>query len=274
VRRRHVALVCVATLLTAGGCRKDEPADPAAIATTSSYAECLARELLGPAEPIFRLSGPGMCPGHFDILPSQASQLRGCRVLVRFDFQKSLDERLSNLVEGGLQIISLKVPDGLCRPQSYLAGCRQLAEALVAAGLVDKAQADARLADLRKRMDQLADWADQQVRRAGLRGRPVLASGHQAAFCRSLGLNVVATFSAADSALPREIDRAAEAGRKAGVRMVIANLPEGRRLADSLAERVGADVVVFANFPEPNRKHAFDELVRSNVTQLISAGQP
>ena len=62
------------------------------------------------------------------------------------------------------------------------------------------------------------------------------------------------------------------AGAQAGnVKLLIANLPEGRRAADMLAERLGVKVVVFDNFPRSGGATAFDELVRGNVADLADA---
>ena len=84
-----------------------------------------------------------------------------------------------------------------------------------------------------------------------LPGCPVLASGHQADFCRWLGLRVVKEISSADNSRVVDLDEAIKAGEAAGVRVIVANEPEGRRAADAVADRLQARVVVFANFPEP-----------------------
>jgi ABC-type Zn uptake system ZnuABC Zn-binding protein ZnuA len=101
----------------------------------------------------------------------------------------------------------------------------------------------------------------------------VLASGHQADFCRWLGLKMVAEISSADSSSIRDLDEALKAGEAAGVRIVVANEPEGRRAADALTERLHARVVVFANFPQPDKEAAFDDLVRRNLAALLNAGE-
>ena len=265
-----LTLLC---LLAAGpsGCRNatDRPDPP--VAASNSLLECAARDLLGDATPVLRLAEPGMCPGHFDIRPSQVDQLRRCRLLLRLDFQKSLDRKLSGAKEAGLAIAEIRIPGGLCEPDSYLAACRQTAEALIAAGLLDRPAADERLDEITRRMAELASRCQQRA--AGLKNEPVVASVHQEAFCRWLGLRPVATFSGADSAGVGQVDAAIREGELAGARLVIANLPEGRRVADALAERLGAKVVVFGNFPALGKGDAsFDDLLTANVAALTEAG--
>ncbi len=266
-RYRAILAFCLPVLIVAAGCGRKETSPPPAVATSTSYLECAAREFLEDGEPVLRLAGPGMCPGHFDIRPSQIEQLRTCRMLLRQDFQASLEAKLSDLKAAGLQIASIKIPGGLCEPESYLCACRQTADAFVAAGLLDRPAADDRLEKVAERMASLGEWAKGQMEAAKLKDAPVLAGKHQAAFCRFLGLNVVATFRGSDTAGISEIDAAVRSARSAGAKIIIANLPVGRRLADSLAERLGAKVVVFGNFPTGD---GFDKLIRDNVTKLVA----
>lgn len=112
-----------------------------------------------------------------------------------------------------------------------------------------------------------------QVSDARLVKTPVVASRHQEEFCRLLGLDVVATLGSADTARASMLDRAVAEGEQAGVKWIIANRPEGRRLADVVADRLGARVLMFDNFPEPGRSEAFDRLVRANVCVLVEGAR-
>ncbi|NLF30133.1 MAG: zinc ABC transporter substrate-binding protein [Planctomycetes bacterium] len=261
-----LVLLCVAVI--AAGCRRS--AAPSSVAATNSMLECAARDLLGEAAPVLRLAEPGMCPGHFDIRPSQVAALRRCRVLLRFDFQRAIDGKLAGAIDEGLVIAEIRVPGGLCEPASYTAACRQTADALVGAALLDRTGADERLERIADRMEQRQVECRRRVE--ALAGMPVVASAHQEAFCRWLGLDVVATFSAADTAGVGQVDQAVRRGEAAGAKLVIANGPEGRKLADALAERLGTPVVVFGNFPALDRGHAcFDDLLAANVAALVEA---
>jgi zinc transport system substrate-binding protein len=245
-----------------------------AMVVSSSYLAAAVHEVMGEGEPVMVLAEPGMCPGHFDLRPSQVRRLRASRLLVRFHFQRSLDARIGVSEGVGPRIVSVTVTGGMCEPASYLDACRQVAEALVEQERLSAAAAEERLAAVAERMDLLAEWSAGELQRGALQDQPVLCSGHQAAFCRWLGLRVVATFSAGDTAPPSEIDQAIKAGEADGVSLIVANRPEGRQMADALADRLNARVVVFGNFPESNKPGAFEELVRYNVTSLIEVMQP
>jgi ABC-type Zn uptake system ZnuABC Zn-binding protein ZnuA len=246
-------------------------AQAAPLAVSSPYLEAAVREVLQREVPLVRLAGPAMCPGHFDMRPSQIADLARCRLLVRFDFQQAIDEKLRSRSGAVPHTLAVTAPNGLCVPESYLSACRQIADHFVAAGEMSAEEAQNRLNQLAERLAKLEAAVGGKIDKAGLRGASVLASGHQAAFCRWLGLRVVGTFSGADTVGLREIEQAAKAGGAAQVALVIANEPEGRRLADALADRLGARVVVFGNFPAAEQPRAFDALVQRNLAALLAA---
>ena len=253
------------------GCRPSGPVtNRPKLAVTNTYLESAARDLLGDGVTIIRLAEPGMCPGHFDLRPSQVTDLQSCRMLLRFEFQKSLDEKISPSGTNRLAVVAVAIPGGLCRPESYAAACGQVAEAFVASGWLSATEAQRRLRQIAERLERRSAWAKEQIAQAGLAGQPVLASAHQKDFCAWLGLKVVAEFRPADAARVSELDAAIVAGQSAAVKLIVANLPEGRRTADALAERLGVRVVVFGNFPELNNgRVSFDQLLEGNVTALL-----
>ena len=245
------------------------------LATTTSYLEAAARDLLGDDITVLRLAEPGTCPGHFDMRPSQVTELLRCRALLRFDFQKSLDAKLTGANTNQPRVVEIAVRKGMGLPDTYLAVCRQTADGLVALGLLSRTNADARLQAVISRLDALSRDATNRVAQAGICGSPVIASGHQRDFCEWLGLKVAASFRAADTASISEIEEAIRAGKLAQIKLVIANLPEGRRTADALSDRLKAKVVVFENFPAlRNGRVSFDEMLATNIAALHKAATP
>jgi hypothetical protein len=76
------------------------------------------------------------------------------------------------------------------------------------------------------------------------------------------------------SAARRTRNRAIQAAETGGARLVIANRPEGREVADALADRLGGPVVVFDNFPPSGEADGFDRMLRRNVRALVEAVPP
>jgi len=269
---RETSFLMLAVVLAMTGCRSKDSSPASGVAATNSYLEAAVRDVLGEDRPVLRLSGPGMCPGHFDVRPSQIEALRGCRLLLRFDFQKSMDSKLAKLRGDGFSIVEVCPTGGLCEPSTYVATCRQVAQALASRDLADRSLADARLAEITRRVGRTASRCRSRISAAGLAGAPVVASRHQEAFCRWLGLEVVGSYRGADVESPKQLSQVVRAAKGAGAKLVIANLPEGTRSAETIAAHLGGAVVVFDNFPAVSAgRMSFDGLVATNVARLVEA---
>jgi zinc transport system substrate-binding protein len=257
------------------GCRQSSRSVGPSIATTTSYLEAAAHDLLGDDLPVVRLAEPGTCPGHFDMRPSQMVDLRRCRALLRFDFQESLDAKLAGDGTSGPHVAEITLRGGMCRPESYLSACRQVADHFTKMGLLAHTNSETRLQAIAARLEALSQEVSHRVAQAHLIGLPVISSGHQRDFSEWLGLRVVTTFRAADTASIAEIEEAIDAGKLGQVKLVIANRPEGRRTADALAERLKARVVVFENFPAlRDGRVSFDAMLQTNVGALRQTAAP
>jgi zinc transport system substrate-binding protein len=257
----------------AGGCRQDEgPRTAAEIAVTNSYLQCVVQDLCPEGTEVLCLAPPGMCPGHFDIAPAQVRQLRNCRMLLLFDFQESVADRLTRLRDDGLAMPLVPAPAGLCVPDNYLATCQRVAAILSAAYPEQVPHFQEHLAAVTVRLEVLAAELRAAVAGTGLTAAPVLTSQHQEQFVRWLGLRPVSTFIGSDLETVAGIDHCLKQAASTEVRFVIANRQEGTSLAEALAERLQARAVVFSNFPASGAGDAaFDRLCRDNVELLLGA---
>jgi len=275
----YLLLLFVAASGYTGGCnsRKQET-DQTEIAVTNSYLQCAAEDLCQGQTDILCLTPSGMCPGHFDISPAQVNQLCSCRILLLFDFQQRIEESLLRLKDQGLKTGVIQASQGLCIPATYLAACRQVEHYLSLEYPENQAVYQQRIKQIEERMDTLSRELLREVNKAGLESTPVLVSHRQSQFCAWLGLKILDTFTSSDTETVANIHRCLEKAQVASVRFVIANRQEGADLAEALAQRLGAKVAVFSNFPDvdnwPARNGGFDRLVRENVRVLLDAKNP
>jgi ABC-type Zn uptake system ZnuABC Zn-binding protein ZnuA len=267
-----LALSVVCGLLATGCEKKTDTENHADIAVTNSYLGCAVLDLYGDDTEVLCLAPPGMCPGHFDISPSQVKQLCDCRVLLLFDFQKQVAETLSRMKEQGLKTAFVEESGGLCVPETYLTVCRKISEILSNEYPERKARYQQRLQVIENDLRQLQQELFEQIRLAGISSAKVLASDHQADFANWLGLETIATFIGSDIETVTGIDHCIRKAEGQDIRFVIANKQEGTALAKALAERLGARAVVFSNFPEfRGQASGFDILLRANVEALLQA---
>ncbi len=262
------------------------PTAQPAIAVTSSYLLAALQEIYPHPDKIICLAPPGSCPGHFDISPATIKKLADCDVLFRFTFQHALDGKLSYFTQRGLKIYSIPVGQGMCIPDTYLAVCQNVCTTMQR--LYPQYQADyqQRLAHSKRRLHKLSLQLRNRINKFQLTNQPVLASIHQAAFARWLGLNVAGTFTSSELATISSIENSLRQARTSKVKYIIANTPTSVKVARTLAEKTTAQMVIFSNFPIPatttphptdnnnnntQARHIFDTLLQNNVDTLIRA---
>jgi len=268
-----LALLLLSCFITGCENRDSEQTQPV-IAVTNSYLQSAVKDLCTEQTDILCLAPPGMCPGHFDISPAQVKQLCKCRILFLFDFQNRLENSLMRIKERGLKTASVNAPQGFCLPKTYLEVCKDVCNILSAEYPDKEAQLQRRLKLIEERLKNISDEVSMKIKQAGVESDGVLSSEHQAEFARWLGLDVVATFVGSDTETVSNISRCLEKARENEVRFVIANKQEGTGIADALAERLGAETVVFSNFPEVNNgPDSFDQLLLKNVRTLLEAAE-
>lgn len=246
----------------------------ATLGVSSSWLECCLRDMVGSNVDVVRICPPGACPGHFDLSPGTFLRLSSCRALFLFPFQEALREKLPGQDNGkqGLSVLVVRVPEGLCVPAHYLSACEDIGNQLSQMEMSTTETCSTALGRVRGRMAALEQSVRKRARAARLEGAKVLSSCRQAAFCRWLGLDPVGEFGGGESVSPLEAERLSQLGTRSGVRFVVASLQEGTRYAEVLAQRTGATLVVFSNFPSmADGQETFDALVEANLSELLRA---
>jgi zinc transport system substrate-binding protein len=215
---------------------------------------------------IVRLIPPGSCPGHFDLSPRTVPVLRRARLVIRHDFQESLDGKLRKLGGESLRVYAVPTKGSLLVPANHTALSADLSEALAAIWPGHRkalqVQRDAVAA-------QLATMGKKAVARARpWRGMPVLASAMQQGFCSWLGLSVVQTLPRPDDTSPRQLARLL----RSDAALVVGNLQSDAKGARSLAQRKGVPVAVLSNFPT-QAEDGYRKLLAANLDKLEAAWQ-
>ncbi|MBN2183146.1 MAG: zinc ABC transporter substrate-binding protein [Sedimentisphaerales bacterium] len=268
-----VSISCLFLLIGCGD-RSSDSTEPE-IASANSYISAAIKDLCGKEQQILSLVPPGMCPGHFDISPSQVSRLRNCKILLAFDFQQNFGENIKRINDRGLEFHTVTPAPGLCIPETYVSITKQIAATLSEQNPSRKANYESKLAEIETRMEQLGKELSEDIELSGLKNTKVIASQHQAEFARWLGLDVMGTFLNSDAETPKNLNQLLQDTTGDSIRFVIANKQEGTALASALAERLEAQLVIFGNFPESDDEQdnlpAFDSLLRKNIRALSGA---
>jgi len=259
------------------GCKNNNNEPTPDIAVANSYLSAVVKDLCGNQQQVFDLVPPGMCPGHFDISPSQVNLLCNCKILFVFDFQKNIEKAIPRIKERGLKVSTVKSESGMCVPETYLSTARQVATALSEQKPLQKKHYESRLIEIEQRLNTLSENIVKRINKSELRGTKVITSGRQAEFAKWLGLDYVSTFAGRDTVTPAQIDQYLQAARESQIKIVIANKQEGTEMAETLADHLNVKCVVFSNFPGNDKQHTavagYDDLVTENINRLIEAMQ-
>ena len=261
-------LIILSVFLAFTGCGKiDDNENTADIAVTNTYIQSAVQDFLGNDKSVFCLTSPGMCPGHFDVSPGQLTKLCKCKMLLYFDWQEAIEKSMVRVKRQGVKFYAVSALPGMCLPSSYLQTCRDVFEALSKTYPEEKDNLTKKMVEIEQRLTILEKQIGEKITQAKLKGEKVVCSRHQELFAKSLGFDVVATFAGVDTESISNIQQSIDKAKGQTIRFVIANKQEGTALAKALADRLGAKVILFSNFPETN----FDELVSTNLNQLLEA---
>lgn len=257
------------------GCKNNNDEPMPDIAVANSYLSAVVKDICGNQQQVFDLVPPGMCPGHFDISPSQVNLLCNCKILFVFDFQKNIENAIPRIKERGLKVCTVTPSPGMCIPETYLSIVKQVAAALSEQQPSQKKHYESRLKEIERRLDNLSQDLADSVQESGLQGTKVITSEHQAEFTKWLGLDCVSTFAGRDTITPAQIDNSLQEARENQIKLVIANKQEGTEMAKTLADHLNVKSVVFSNFPSNDEQNTavagYDHLVTENINRLIEA---
>ena len=104
LRRVIVSIAIAMAFLSLDGCKHNsQSCSEAEIAAGNTYIQSAVEAICGDDMDVFGLVSGGMCPGHFDISPSQVSQLSRSKVLLVFDFPSAVKQDRSGLQEHHLR---------------------------------------------------------------------------------------------------------------------------------------------------------------------------
>jgi len=238
------------------------------LVVTTSMLECAAREILpesGDIE-IFRLLPPSSCPGHFDISPRVIPMLRSAVLVLRHDYQKVLDGKLSDMGAGDISTMAVATEGTPLRPSNYLTLVKRIGAELERAFPDIRETVSRKCSEVEVRVEKLSAAIGKTA--APWRGTPIIVAEHQREFCEWLGFETAGVLKRPEDTSPRDVERLLSVKAE----MVVANLQEGVQGAFSLGDRMNIPVAVLSNFPgvEGYGKDYY-QLVESNVKRLEEA---
>ncbi len=246
-----------------------EEKKPLVIATTS-IGKDFAKQVGGDMVEVYTITPSGLCPGHYDVKPSDAQAVSEASLVIYHGIEPWLEKLIQ--ASGNKDIIKVRTQGEWNVPPNAARMVEEIEEALIE---VDSTNADfyrANALSLRENIDQLAKEIQEEAVNQGVSGTKVIVMRWQKAFVSWLGLEVVADYPPPEMVSVKEATDLVKVGREEKVALVIDNLQSGTGFGAKIAYKIGAVHVILSNFPGavPYTQN-YQQMIRHNADQLLEA---
>ena len=267
-----IAVLILTSIFTLSSCDQ-QTAD--IMAGTSLIANIIQDVADGKLEPR-TLIPPGVCPGHYDVKPSDIEALANSRALFIHDYQQNF-QNINGAIEAAenpdLVITVLNVTGNWMVPAVQAEAVDKIAQAL---GEIDPENATYYQEEAVERMQVILDKGEEVEGRlsdAGVEDVKVICAEMQQGFVRWAGFNITATFGRPEDLSPADVNQLITEAEQAGVVLVIDNLQSGSTtLGASVQQDIEAIPVTISNFPGGlENTETWEKAIDKNVDLLLEA---
>jgi len=279
MRRRILIGMLVAALvgipMTLSGCAQH--AQPSTdIVAGSSLISNIIQDVAGDRVETRTLIPPGVCPGHYDVKPSDIEALANSDALFIHDYQQYF-QNIKGAIEAAenpdLVITVLNVTGNWMVPSVQAEAVDKIAQALGEIDPENAAYYQQRATDREQAILAHGEEVENELQGAGVEGVKVLCAEMQAGFVSWAGFGIVATFGRPEDLTPAQVADLIDQGQEAGAALIIDNLQSGSTtLGASLGQDVEAIPVTISNFPGGlEETETWEKAIDKNVDLLLGA---
>jgi zinc transport system substrate-binding protein len=223
---------------------------------------------------------PGVCPGHYDVKPSDIVALANCTALFIHDYQQSF-ATITDAVAAATQdnpalnITVISVPGNWMIPTVQAEAVSAIAHALEQLYPENAASYRQSAAEREQAILAYGNKAKNELEQAEVDGVKVICADMQADFVSWAGFDIVATFGRPEDLGLAAMDQLASEARQAGAVLIIDNLQSGSTtLGASIAGDVNAIPVTMSNFPGGlANTETWEKAIYENINRLLAAMQ-
>lgn len=219
---------------------------------------------------------PGVCPGHYDVKPSDIVALANSKALFIHNYQQNY-QNIVGAIEAAdnpdLIITVLNVTGNWIVPSVQAEAVSKIAQAL---GEIDPENAAYYEEKAEERVQAILDKGEEvedRLLEAGLGEVKVICAAMQEGFVRWAGFDVVATFGRPEDLTPTQVAELIGEAQETGVALVIDNLQSGATtLGASMEQDIEAIPVTISNFPGGlENTGTWEKAIDKNVDLLLEA---
>jgi len=219
---------------------------------------------------------PGVCPGHYDVKPSDIEALANSKAIFIHDYQQSF-QNIAGAIEAAenpdLVITVINVTGNWMVPAVQAEAVDKIAQALGEIDPENAAYYQGKAAERAQAILAKGEEVEDSLLEAGLEEVKVICADMQQGFVKWAGFDVVATFGRPEDLTPAEMKELIDTAKEAGVALVIDNLQSGAAtLGAAMEQDVEAIPITISNFPGglENTK-TWEKAIDKNVDLLLEA---
>jgi zinc transport system substrate-binding protein len=224
----------------------------------------------------YTLIPPGMCPGHYDVKPSDVERLANSEVFIIHNWQQNM-KNISDLVEAAdnpdLVIKVIDVPDMPMVPQIQAETTDKVAQALGEIDPENDAYYQEKATERTQAILAKGEEVQDKLQAANVSGINVLCVEYQAGFAEWAGFNVTDTYGRPEDLSVADVEELVVEAKEAGVALVIDNLQSGATSnSETMAQDIEAIQVTISNFPGGfENTETWEKAIDKNVDLLLEA---
>ena len=271
-----LAVLLLASTFTLLSCTQSSTEPSTDIMAGSSLIGNIIQEVAGDKVETYTLIPPGVCPGHYDVKPSDIQTLANSEALFIHNYQQPF-QNINGAVEAAenpdLVITVLNVTGNWMVPSVQADAVDKIAEALGELDPENAAYYQQRAADRKEAILAKGEEVENELQGAGVDGLNVLCAEMQQGFVNWAGFNITATFGRPEDLSPADINQLITDANQAGVVLIIDNLQSGSAtLGAAIEQEVEAIPVTISNFPGGlDDTETWEKAIDKNVDLLLAA---
>ncbi len=268
-------LALAAILVTLLGCAQSTQPSTDIMAGSSLIANII-QDVAGDKVETRTLIPPGVCPGHYDVKPSDIQALANSKALFIHDYQQYF-QNVNGAIEAAensdLTITALNVTGNWMVPSVQAEAVDKISQALGEIDPENAAYYQQRAADREQAILGYSDNVANRLQQGGVDGVKVICAEMQAGFVSWAGFDIVATFGRPEDLTPAQVADLVDEAQEAGAALIIDNLQSGSTtLGASLEQDIAAIPVTISNFPGGlENTETWEKAIDKNVDLLLQA---
>ena len=273
--RTVVTVLLLAALLLPLSCTSSSVASVDIVAGSSLITNIIQDVADGKLK-VRTLIPPGMCPGHYDVKPSDIEALANSKALFIHDYQENF-KNVTGLIEAAenpdLIVRVIDVKGNWMAPTVQAEAVDKIAQALGEIDQENSAYYQEKAAERAQAILATGEEVKNRLLEVGVEKVKVVCSDMQAGFVEWAGFDIVAIYGRPEDLSVAEVEKLVVEAKEAGVALVIDNLQSGATSnSETMAEDVGAIQVTISNFPGGfEDTETWEKAIDRNVDLLLEA---